>query len=114
MPYCQHCRETVGEDVEVCPGCGETLISEDENMERADVRLQEEVEEAKDRTNMYLIVAAVLVTVGIVGGSLLLVSSSILGLFGIALVCLSIGCAAAGYRQERKARSLKNQLSQCN
>lgn len=114
MPYCQHCRERVDEGVEVCPRCGETLVSEDEGIEKHGFRIQEEVEKAKDRANMYIIVAAVLVTAGIVGGTLLLASSSILGLFGIALVCLSIGCAAAGFRQERKARSLKNQLSQCN
>jgi hypothetical protein len=52
--------------------------------------------------------------VGIVGTSLLFVSSSLLGFFGVVLVCLGIGCIAAAYRHGRKAKSLKNQLSRCN
>jgi protein-S-isoprenylcysteine O-methyltransferase Ste14 len=76
--------------------------------------LQGEVEEAKDRANMYVVLAVVLVTVGMIGGSVLFVSSSLLGLFGIVFVCLGIGCTAAAYRYEHKARSLKSQLSRCN
>jgi hypothetical protein len=54
------------------------------------------------------------VTVGMIGGSVLFVSSSLLGLFGIVFVCLGIGCTAAAYRYEHKARSLKSELSRCN
>ena len=112
MPRCQHCGKEVSEGTVGCPKCGQILVKEDG--EWMELRIQGAVEEAKDRANMYVILAAVLVTLGIIGGSLLLVSSSLLGFFGVVFVCLSIGCAAAAYRHERKARSLKNQLSRCN
>jgi uncharacterized membrane protein YvbJ len=112
MPRCQHCGKEVTEGTVVCPRCGEILVKEDG--EWMELRIQGEVEEAKDRANMYVILAIVLVTLGIIGGSLLLVSSSVLGFFGVVFVCLSIGCTAAAYRHERKARSLKNQLSRCD
>jgi len=112
MLYCQHCKKRIDEDLVFCPKCGEVLVEEDTKWQ--DSELQGEVEEAKDRANMYIILAIVLVTVGIVGGSLLFVSSSVLGLFGIVFVCLGIGCTAAAYRHECRARSLKNQLSRCN
>lgn len=112
MLYCQHCKNRIDEDLVFCPECGEVLVEEDR--EWHNFELQGEVEDAKDRANMYIIVAVVLATVGMLGGSLLFVSSNIVGLFGVALVCLGIGCAAAAYRHERKARSLKNQLSRCN
>lgn len=109
MPYCQHCGKEMDEGLVYCPECGEILVEE-----RAE--LQEslgsgELEETKDRANMYVILAVVLVTVGMVGGGLLLVSSSLLWLFGIALVCLGIGCTAAAYRHGRKAGSLQKQLN---
>jgi len=109
MPRCQYCGEKIDEDVVFCPRCGEILVGED--MERREFQIQGEVDEAKDRANMYVILATVLVTVGMTGSSLLLVSSSLLGLFGIAFVCLGIGCTASADRYKRKARSLKNQLS---
>jgi protein-S-isoprenylcysteine O-methyltransferase Ste14 len=112
MPHCQHCGKEVTEGTVVCPRCGEILVKEDG--EWMELRIQGEVEEMKDRANMYVILATVLVTVGIVGTSLLFVSSSLLGFFGVVLVCLGIGCIAAAYRHGRKARSLKNQLSRCN
>ena len=111
MLYCQYCTKRIDEDLVFCPKCGEVLVAEDTKSQ--DFQLQGEVEEAKDRANMYAILAAVLVTVGMMGGSLLFVSSSLLGLFGIVLVCLGIGCTAAAYRYEHKARSLKSQLSRC-
>jgi RNA polymerase subunit RPABC4/transcription elongation factor Spt4 len=110
MLYCQHCKRKIDEDLVFCPKCGEVLV--EENAEWQEFQLQEEVDEAKDRANMYIILAIILVTVGMVGGSVLLISPSLLGLFGVVLVCLGIGCTAAADRYERKARSLKRQLSQ--
>jgi RNA polymerase subunit RPABC4/transcription elongation factor Spt4 len=110
MPYCQHCREQIDEDTVFCPKCGEILVGE--AAEWQEFQVQEEVDEAKDRANMYIILATVLVTVGIMGGSLLFVSSSLLGLFGIVFVCLGIGCTASADRYEHKARNLKKRLSQ--
>ncbi|MCJ7669061.1 MAG: zinc ribbon domain-containing protein [Dehalococcoidia bacterium] len=110
MPCCQYCGEKIDEDVVFCPKCGEILIGED--TEWQEVQIREEVDEAKDRANMYIILAIVLVTVGMMGGSLLFVSSSLLGLFGIVFVCLGVGCTASADRYEHKARSLKKQLSQ--
>jgi len=112
MLYCQHCKKRIDEDLVFCPECGEVLVEEGARSES--LELQGEVEEAKDRANMYVVLAVVLVTVGIIGGSVLFVSSSLLGLFGIVFVCLGIGCTAAAYRYEHKARSLKSQLSRCN
>jgi protein-S-isoprenylcysteine O-methyltransferase Ste14 len=112
MLYCQHCKKRIDEDLVFCPKCGEVLVEED--TKRQVFELQEEVEEAKDRANMYIISAVVLVTLGMVGGSVLFVSSSLFGLFGIVFVCLGIGCTAAAYRYEHKARSLKSQLSRCD
>jgi RNA polymerase subunit RPABC4/transcription elongation factor Spt4 len=112
MLYCQHCKKIIDKDLVFCPKCGEVLVEEDTRWQ--DFELQREVEEAKDRANMYIIVAIVLVTLGIMGTSVLFVSSSLLGLFGVAFVCLGIGCAAAAYHHEGKARSLKNQLGRCD
>jgi len=109
MLYCPHCKKTIDEDLVFCPKCGEVLI--EEHAEREDFELRGEVEGAKDRANMYIIAAIVLVTLGLVGSSILFASSSPLGLFGIVLVCLGIGCTAVADRYEHKARSLKNQLS---
>jgi uncharacterized membrane protein YvbJ len=110
MPYCQYCREQIDEDAVFCPKCGEILVGE--ATEWQEFQIQEEVDEAKDRANMYIISATVLVTAGIMGGSLLFVSSSLLGLFGIAFVCLGIGCTASADRYEHKARKLRKQLRQ--
>ena len=109
MLCCQRCGKEIDEDLVFCPECGEILVHEDSELQESPV--SGEVEETKDRANMYVILAVVLVTVGVVGGGLLLVSSSMLGLFGIALVCLGIGCTAAAYRHERKAGSLHKQLN---
>lgn len=109
MLYCQHCKKRIDEDLVFCPKCGGVLI--DEHTEWEDFELQGEVERAKDRSNMYIILAIVLVTLGLVGSSVLFASSSLLGLFGIVLVCLGIGCTAAADRSDHRARILKNQLS---
>lgn len=76
-------------------------------------QVHREIERAKHRANMYVILTTVLVTAGIVGGSVLLASSSLLGLFGVALVCLGIGCAATSDRYERRARCLTNEFIRC-
>jgi protein-S-isoprenylcysteine O-methyltransferase Ste14 len=113
MLYCQHCRKvTTDEDLVFCPKCGEVLVEQDTKWQ--DFELQQEVELAKHRSNMYVISAIVLVTLGIVGSSVLFSSSSLLGGFGIVLVCLGIGCVAAADRCEYKIRRVKNQLRQCD
>jgi RNA polymerase subunit RPABC4/transcription elongation factor Spt4 len=109
MPYCQYCREKIDEDTVFCPKCGEILV--EEATEWREFQIQEEVDEAKDRANMYIILAAVLVTVGMIGGSLFLASSSLLGIFGIVFVCLGIGCTASADRYEHKAQNLRRQLN---
>jgi sulfite exporter TauE/SafE len=74
-------------------------------------RIEREVEGVKDRTTMYIILAIVVATVGMLEGGLLLISASLLGLFGIVLVCLGIGYPATAHRYERKAVSLQKQLN---
>jgi len=108
MPYCQYCGEKVDENAVFCPKCGEVLVEED--TEWQEFQIQGEVDEIKDRANMYVILATILVTVGIIGSSLLFVSSSLLGIFGIVFVCLGIGCTASAYRHEYKARNWKKRL----
>jgi predicted nucleic acid-binding Zn ribbon protein len=109
MPRCQFCGKKVKENAIFCPKCGEILV--DERTEWQEFRIQAEAVEAKDRANMYLILAAVLASVGLIGGSLLFVSSSVLGFFGLGLVLLGVGCTAAAERHGQVARNLKRQLS---
>ena len=108
MPRCQYCGGKIDKDAVFCPKCGESLVGEDTGWEG--FQIQEKVDEAKHRANMYTISAIVLVTMGIMGGGILLVSSSLLGLFGVVLVCLGIGCTALADRYEHKARKLKKRL----
>ena len=108
MPYCKYCGEKIDEDAVVCPKCGASLVGEDTGWQ--EFQVQEEVDEAKHKANMYTISAIILVTLGIVGGWIICVSSSTVGLFGIVLVCLGIGCTAAAYRHEHKARNWKKRL----
>jgi len=108
MPRCQYCGEKIDEDAVFCPKCGESLVEEDTGWQEFQIR--EEVDEAKHMANMYTISAIVLVTMGMMGGSILFVSSSLLGLFGIVLVCLGIGCTVSADRYEHKARNLKKRL----
>ena len=108
MSYCQYCGEKIDEDAVFCPKCGESLVGDD--TESQEFQIQEKVDGAKHRANMHIISAIVLVTMGMIGGSILVVSSSLLGLFGIVLVCLGIGCTASADRYERKARKLKKRL----
>ena len=109
MLYCPHCKKRIDEDLVFCPKCRGVLVEEHARWQ--DFELQGEVEATKDRANMYIILAIVLVTLGLVGSSVLFASSSVLGLFGIVLVCLGIGCTAAAQRYQHKIRTLKNQLS---
>ena len=108
MPYCQYCGEKIDEDAVVCPKCGASLTGEDTVWQ--EFQIQEEVDEAKHRANMYTISAIVLVTMGMMGGSILFASSSLLGLFGIVLVCLGIVCTTSADRYEHKARNWKKRL----
>ncbi|MEA1872207.1 MAG: hypothetical protein U9M91_02280 [Chloroflexota bacterium] len=108
MPYCQYCGGKVDEDAVVCPKCGEILVGEDTGWQ--EFQIQEKIDEVKHRANMYIISAIVLATVGIVAGWVLCVSSSAVGLFGIVLVCLGVGCSASADRHEHKAKVLKRRL----
>ena len=108
MPRCQYCGGKIDKDAVFCPKCGESLGGEDIGWE--EFQIQEKVDEAKHRANMYTISAIVLVTMGMMGGSILFVSSSLLGLFGIVLVCLGIGCTASADRYAHEARNLRKRL----
>jgi len=108
MSYCQYCGGKIDEDAVVCPVCGGSLVEEDTGWQ--ELQIQEKIDEAKDRANIYIILAIVLVTVGMMGGSILFVSSSLLGLFGIVFVCLGVGCSASADRHEHKAKVLKRRL----
>jgi hypothetical protein len=110
MPYCQYCGEKIDEYAVFCPKCGESLVGED--TERQEFQIRKKVDEAKHRANMYTISTIILVTMGIIGGGILFASSSLLGLFGIVLVCLGIGCSASADRYEHKARELKERPRQ--
>ena len=110
MSYCQYCGEKIDKDAVFCPKCGENLVRGDTGWQ--EFLIQEKVDEAKHRANMYTILAIVLVTVGMMGGSLLFALSSPVGLFGIVFVCLGIGSIAWAARYEHKTQLLKKQLSQ--
>ena len=103
MPCCQYCGEKIDEDVVVCPKCGEDTGWQE-------FQIQDKVDEAKHRANIYIILAVVLATMGIVAGSMFCASSNGIGFFGIALVCLGVGCTASADRHEHKARNLKKRL----
>jgi predicted nucleic acid-binding Zn ribbon protein len=109
MPRCQFCGKRVKENAVFCPKCGEILV--EERTEWQEFRIQTEAVEAKDRANMYLILATVLATLGIIGGSLLFVSSSVLGFFGVALILLGVGCTVAAERNGQVARNLERELN---
>jgi hypothetical protein len=112
MPLCQYCGEKVDGDAVICPKCGLNLVGED--TEWQEFEIQEKVDGAKHRANMYIIAAIVLAAMGIIGGWALCISSSGIGLFGIALVCLGVGCTASADRHEHKARVWKRRLGRRN
>jgi uncharacterized membrane protein YvbJ len=110
MPFCPYCGAKIDEDTKKCPKCGEILFEEDTEWQQ--LQIQEKVEKAKHRANMYIITATVLATVGIVAGCILCASSIAIGFFGVALVCFAVGCNASAERHEHKARVLKRRLRQ--
>lgn len=112
MPRCQYCGEKVNEDAVFCPKCEEILVEEDAEWQK--LQIQEKFDKAKHRANMYIISAIVLATAGIVAGCVLCFSLSAIGLFGIALVCLGVGCNASADRHEHRARVLKRRLGRRN
>ena len=112
MLYCQHCKKVIDEDLVFCHKCGEVLVEEDAKWQ--DFELRQEVEEAKHRANMFVILGTVLVTLGVVGSSILFASSSLLGFFGIVFVFLGIGCIAVVDRYGHQIKSLKNHLRRCD
>jgi RNA polymerase subunit RPABC4/transcription elongation factor Spt4 len=112
MLYCERCKKVTDEDLVFCPKCGEVLVEERTRWQGFE--LEREVEEAKDRANMYVILAVVLITLGVVGSSILFASSSLLGVFGVVFVCLGIGCVAAADRYGHKIKSLRNHLRRCD
>jgi len=108
MAYCQYCGQRLDKDAIVCSACGASLVGEDIGWQ--ELQIQEKIDEAKHRANIRTISAIVLVTMGMVAGGVLCVSSNAIGLFGVAFVCLGIGCSASAGRYELKARRLKKQL----
>jgi hypothetical protein len=112
MIHCQYCGQKLDEDAIVCSACGASLVREDTVWQ--ELQIQEKIDEAKHRANIRTISAIVLVTMGMVAGGVLCVSSNSIGLFGVAFVCLGIGCIASAGRYELKASRLKKQLKSRN
>ena len=110
MPFCPYCGEKIDEDAAACPKCGGISFEEDTECQR--LQIQEKVDKAKHRANMYIIAATILATVGIVAGCVLCGSLGAVGFFGIALVCLGVGCNASANRHEHRARVLKRRIRQ--
>jgi len=108
MAYCQYCGRKVDEDIVFCSECDRSLAGGDTGWQ--ELQIQEKIDEAKHRANIRTISAIVLVTIGIVAGSVLCISSDAIGLFGVAFVCLGIGCIASAGRYELKVWKLKKQL----
>lgn len=102
--YCHHCGQRIDEDEVFCPECRQSLVGEDARWQ--EFKLRESVYRVKRRADLYTALAAVLATVGVVGGIILATLSDPLGLFGIALLCFGIGFASAARRNDRKAESL--------
>ncbi|MFO7773096.1 MAG: zinc-ribbon domain-containing protein [Dehalococcoidia bacterium] len=112
MPYCQHCGKKIDEDDVFCPECGRSIVGEDREWQQ--FKLLETIDRVKRRADMYVALAAVSATVGVVVGGALCIASHPSGLFGIALVCFAIGFAAAAKRHDRKVESLGKWLSRSN
>jgi hypothetical protein len=108
MPFCPYCGVKIDEGAVVCPKCGESLFEEDTEWHR--LQIQEKIDKEKHRSNMYIIAATVLTTIGIVAGCILCASSMAIGFFGVALVCFAVGCNASADRHEHKASVLKRRL----
>lgn len=108
MVYCQHCGERIDEDEVFCPECGCSLVGENARWQQ--FKVQEAIYRVKRRADVYTALAAVLATVGVVGGIILGVLSHPAGLFGIALLCFGIGFASAARRHDRKVEGLRRWL----
>ncbi len=106
--YCQHCGKAIDEDEVFCPECRKSLVGEDVRWQ--EFKLRETIYRVKRRADFYTALAAVLATVGVVGGIILGALSDPVGLFGIALLCFGIGFASAARRHDRKADNLRKWL----
>jgi len=112
MTHCQCCGQGLDEDAIACSACGASLVREDAVWQ--EWQIKEKIDESKHRANIRTISAIVLVTIGMVAGGVLCVSSNSIGLFGVVFVCLGIGCIASAGRHELKANRLKKQLKSRN
>ncbi len=108
--YCHHCGKRIDEDEVFCPACGRSLVGDD--VEWQEFKLRETIDRVNRRADVYVALAAVLISVGVVGGGFLGLFSDPFGLFGIALVCWGIGCAASAKRHELKVEGLRKWLGQ--
>ncbi|MFP3898430.1 MAG: hypothetical protein ACLFVD_03885 [Dehalococcoidia bacterium] len=108
MAYCRYCGRKVDEEAAFCHWCGESTAVEDARWQ--EVQVQEAVDQAEHRANIYTIITIVLVTLGLAGGGALCISSDPIGLFGIVLVCLGVAFMTAATRHGRKASNLRRQL----
>jgi hypothetical protein len=109
MPYCQHCRAKIDEDEVFCPVCHRSLVGQDTGWQ--DFKLHESIARVQRRADVYTALAAVLITLGAVGGSILCMLSDPIGLFGIPLVCWGIGFATAARRNDLKVERLRQWLA---
>lgn len=112
MPYCQHCGKKIDEDDVFCPECGRSIVGEDREWQ--EFKLRETIDRLKRKADVYIALAAVLATAGVVVGGALFMSSNPLGLFGIPVVCFGIGFAASARRHDHKAENLERWVRRRN
>lgn len=110
MAYCQYCRAKIDEDEVFCPVCARSLVGNDTRWQ--EFKLHETIARVQRRADVYTALAAVLITLGVIGGSILGVLSDPVGLFGIPLVCWGIGFATAARRNDLRVESLRRWLAQ--
>lgn len=108
MPYCQHCQAKLDDDEVFCPVCYRSLVGQDTGWQ--EFKLHESIARVQRRADVYTALAAVLITLGVVGGSILGMLSDPVGLFGIPFACWGIGFAAAAKRNDLKVGRLKQWL----
>ncbi len=78
MPYCHHCGNKIDEDEVFCPECGESLVGKDTAWQ--EFKLQETIDRLRHKVDAYVALATVLVTVGLLVGGALVLSSDAVGL----------------------------------